>query len=69
MDLCSFENLSNLEVNKTGKHRPGEKTEVNNNVYFRKAKVGDWKTCLKSEMGERLDKIMEDKLVEFGLKF
>ncbi|KAJ0905736.1 putative quercetin-3-sulfate 4'-sulfotransferase [Helianthus annuus] len=38
--LCSFENLSNLEVNKTGKREGGS---LENRLYFRKAEDGDWK--------------------------
>nr|GMD77216.1 cytosolic sulfotransferase 12-like [Ipomoea batatas] len=61
--LCSFESLSNLEVNKTGKssHRP-------NNVYFRKGKVGDWRNHLTDEMVTRLDQIVEEKFKGTGLK-
>lgn len=56
--LCSFENLSNLEVNKTKR-----------SVFFRKGEVGDWENLLTLEMGERLDKIMEKKLSGSGLIF
>nr|GMD80373.1 cytosolic sulfotransferase 12-like [Ipomoea batatas] len=61
--LCSFESLSNLEVNKTGKssHRP-------NNVFFRKGKVGDWRNHLTDEMANRLDQIVEEKFKGTGLK-
>ncbi|MBA0865120.1 hypothetical protein Goshw_009217, partial [Gossypium schwendimanii] len=35
--LCSFENLSGLEVNKTGKHCDGKgNLEMENNIFFRK---------------------------------
>ncbi|XP_019180992.1 PREDICTED: cytosolic sulfotransferase 5-like isoform X4 [Ipomoea nil] len=64
--LCSFESLSNLEVNKTGKclffGRP-------NNVYFRKGKVGDWRNHLTDEMAGKLDQIVEEKFKGTGLKF
>ncbi|KAJ4705456.1 Sulfotransferase [Melia azedarach] len=66
IDLCSFENLSNLEVNKGGKHYYSAK---NNKAFFRKGKVGDWKNYMSSEMAERLDKIVEEKLAGSGLKF
>ncbi|KAH1090404.1 hypothetical protein J1N35_017661 [Gossypium stocksii] len=56
--LCSFENLSNLDVNKTGVKQQS-KAKVENNFYFRKGKVGDWKNYLTTEMAERLDKLMD----------
>ncbi|OMO99622.1 hypothetical protein COLO4_13192 [Corchorus olitorius] len=56
--FCSFESLSHLEVNKSGKQVRG----LDNNAYFRKGKVGDWRNYLSAEMGERLDNIMEEKL-------
>ncbi|KAG4116782.1 hypothetical protein ERO13_D12G189200v2 [Gossypium hirsutum] len=38
--MCSFENLSNLEVNKSGKHREGQgNLGIENKIYFRKGKV------------------------------
>ncbi|OVA16914.1 Sulfotransferase domain [Macleaya cordata] len=63
--LCSFENLSNLEVNKTGKLASGEE----NNAFFRRGEVEDWVNYLTTEMIERLDQITEQKLQGFGLKF
>ncbi|KAE8730904.1 Flavonol sulfotransferase-like [Hibiscus syriacus] len=62
--MCSFENLSNLEVNKSEKVRMGV---VQHKMYFRKGKVGDWKNCLTSEMAERLDRITHQKLSGSGL--
>ncbi|KAF9592136.1 hypothetical protein IFM89_012565 [Coptis chinensis] len=64
--LCSFESLSNLEVNKTGKLNP--KIDITNNVFFRKAKVGDWENHLTQEMVERLDHITQEKLNGSGLE-
>ncbi|XWS53904.1 hypothetical protein CRYUN_Cryun10bG0040400 [Craigia yunnanensis] len=66
--FCSFESLSNLEVNKTGKQVKKD-AFVDNSAYFRKGKVGDWRNYLSAEMGERLDNIMEDKLSGSGLTF
>jgi hypothetical protein len=49
--LCSFDNLSNLEVNKRGKVLAG----MENNAYFRRGEVGDWMNHLTAEMIEKLD--------------
>ncbi|TYJ50801.1 hypothetical protein E1A91_A01G234200v1, partial [Gossypium mustelinum] len=61
IDLCSFENLSNLDVNKTGK-RHEDDDEATNRTFFRKGKVGDWQNHLTPEMANRLDNIVEQKL-------
>ncbi|KAJ9565457.1 hypothetical protein OSB04_001423 [Centaurea solstitialis] len=60
--LCSFENLSNLEVNKSGMHR----TTVENRIYFRKAKDGDWENYFTEEMKEKIDKLTHQKLMGTG---
>lgn len=67
VEFCSFEKLSNLEINKTGKY--SEDIPVENKALFRKGKVGDWKNYLTPEMAERLDGITKQKLGEFGLSF
>ncbi|KAK6921148.1 Sulfotransferase domain [Dillenia turbinata] len=61
LDLCSFENLSNLDVNKKGKHRPESAVAIENSAYFRKGKIGDWRSHLTPEMAERLDQITREK--------
>ncbi|KAJ1401444.1 Sulfotransferase domain [Sesbania bispinosa] len=63
--LCSFNNLSNLEVNKSGKLPFGIET----NVFFRRGQVGDWKNDLTDEMVEQVNSVMEKKLGQLGLKF
>jgi len=63
--LCSFDNLSNLEVNKTGKLSSGEE----NSAFFRRGEVGDWKHFLTAEMVDRLNRISEEKLKNSGLMF
>ncbi|EOY09658.1 Flavonol 3-sulfotransferase, putative [Theobroma cacao] len=68
ISLCSLENLSNLEINKTGKYGDAEKA-IENTVYFRKGEVGDWKNYLTPEMGDQLDTIMEEKLSGSGFTF
>ncbi|MFS7956294.1 putative quercetin-3-sulfate 4'-sulfotransferase [Helianthus anomalus] len=64
INMCSFENLSNLEVNKTGTRKPGA---IENRLYFRKAKDGDWKNYFTDEMKEKIDKLMDEKLSGTGL--
>lgn len=64
LGLCSFDKLSNLEVNKVGKLPTGEE----NNAFFRRGEVGDWKNYLSNEMVDRMDKITEEKFSGFGLK-
>ncbi|MCE3216875.1 hypothetical protein HAX54_008839 [Datura stramonium] len=62
--LCSFDNLSNLEVNITGKTLFGN----DNTIFFRKGEVGDWKNHLTDEMVDRLNQITEHKFKGSGLK-
>ncbi|CAK9160891.1 unnamed protein product [Ilex paraguariensis] len=69
IQLCSFEHLSNLEVNKSGKHRPEAPITVPNNAFFRNGKVGDSENHLTLEMKKCLDGIMEEKLRDSGLNF
>ncbi|KAI3704803.1 hypothetical protein L1987_75032 [Smallanthus sonchifolius] len=65
INLCSFENLSKLEVNKTGKMQ--DVYVVENRIFFRKAKDGDWKNYFTDEMKEKIDKLMDEKLSGTGL--
>ncbi|KAM3269291.1 hypothetical protein P3S67_030173 [Capsicum chacoense] len=64
--MCSFENLSNLEVNKNGK---SSSFEVEYKVYFREGKVGDWKNHFTTEMSEKLNHVIEQKFQGSGLRF
>ncbi|GKV52529.1 hypothetical protein SLEP1_g59107 [Rubroshorea leprosula] len=66
VEMCSFEFLSNLEVNREGAVESLSKLSQNN-LYFRKGKVGDWKNYLTLEMADRLNKITEQKLSGSGL--
>ncbi|CAH1420171.1 unnamed protein product [Lactuca virosa] len=67
--LCSFENLSNLEVNNDGggAQKFTAQLVVENRDFFRKGKVGDWENHLTEEMSERIDSITESKLKGSGL--
>ncbi|XP_030444313.1 cytosolic sulfotransferase 12-like [Syzygium oleosum] len=63
--LCSFDNLSTLEVNKRGKLASGEE----NRSFFRRGEVGDWVNLLSVEMADRIDQLTEEKLHDSGLTF
>lgn len=68
--LCSFENLKNLLVNSDGvAKRIGGVVPIENSLFFRNAKVGDWVSHLTEEMAEKLNNIMEEKLKGSGLTF
>ncbi|XP_059642470.1 flavonol sulfotransferase-like [Cornus florida] len=69
LKLCSFENLSNLEVNKTGVLRLSDELVVHNSEFFRKGKVGDWQNYFTDEMKEKIDLITEQKFNGSGLNF
>ncbi|XVF54458.1 hypothetical protein PTKIN_Ptkin05aG0181700 [Pterospermum kingtungense] len=67
--LCSLENLRSLEVNKRGQQRPNSVFACKNELFSRKGKVGDWKTDMTPEMGDRLDQIVEEKFRGSGISF
>jgi len=58
VDLCSFEFLSRLQINKTGTYI----WSFSNDAFFRKGEVGDWKNYLTLDMAEHLDQIIKQKL-------
>lgn len=62
IELCSFEKLSNLEVNKGGTQPGLFVPTLANNIFFRQGKVGDSKNHLSKEMIEVLDEITKQKL-------
>ncbi|PSS24510.1 Cytosolic sulfotransferase [Actinidia chinensis var. chinensis] len=63
--LCSFENLKELEVNKTGKLSSGR----DKSAFFRKAEVGDWSNYLTPPMAEKMKKLIQEKFEGSGLMF
>ncbi|XP_065871866.1 flavonol 4'-sulfotransferase-like [Euphorbia lathyris] len=67
VELCSFESLSNLEVNKSKNISSHMALRIENNEFFRKGKVGDWKNYFTDEMAKKLDQITHHKFSGFGL--
>ncbi|XP_047051241.1 cytosolic sulfotransferase 18-like [Lolium rigidum] len=67
--LCSFETLTGLQVNQVGGVDRGNKVYLDNSVFFRKGKVGDWTNHMSQEMAEKLDRIVQEKLQGCGLMF
>lgn len=65
LKLCSFDNLSNLQVNRNGKLSSGEA----HRAFFRRGEIGDWKNHLTSDMIQQLNAITEEKLAQHGLRF
>ncbi|KAL0736485.1 hypothetical protein Bca4012_012695 [Brassica carinata] len=65
LELCSFDNLSGLEVNKTGK----TSLNIDRDSFFRKGEVGDWKNYLTPEMESKIDMIIDQELKGSGLTF
>ncbi|KAF6173542.1 hypothetical protein GIB67_042672 [Kingdonia uniflora] len=65
LQLCSFELLRNLDINKNGL------TSLNfeRKILFRKGDVGDWVNYLTPPMVEMLDRVVEEKLHGSGLVF
>ncbi|KAI7755061.1 hypothetical protein M8C21_006528 [Ambrosia artemisiifolia] len=67
INMTSFENLSNLEVNKNGLQKVERLIMPENRLYFRKGKVGDWENHFTDEMNEKIDKLIDEKLGHTGL--
>lgn len=63
LDLCSFDHLRGLEVNKTGRSAVG----VDNSALFRRGQVGDWKNYLSPQMLHKIDQITRNKFSATGL--
>ncbi|XWS60404.1 hypothetical protein CRYUN_Cryun07bG0033700 [Craigia yunnanensis] len=67
VNLCSFNSLSNLQVNKTSDDPSNKGRPVKNPDFFRKGEVGDWRNHLTAEMAESIDQITKEKLFGGGL--
>ncbi|VAH40879.1 unnamed protein product [Triticum turgidum subsp. durum] len=67
--MCSFETLTGLEVNQVGGVSHGNRVHFDNSVFYRKGEVGDWVNHMSREMGEKLDRIVQQKLHGSGLVF
>uniref|UniRef100_A0A7N0TE61 Sulfotransferase n=1 Tax=Kalanchoe fedtschenkoi TaxID=63787 RepID=A0A7N0TE61_KALFE len=59
--FCSFDKLSNLEVNRTKTSSLRKAHVVPNKVLFRKATIGDWKNYLIDKQRERIDQTTYQK--------
>ncbi|KAL6658144.1 hypothetical protein ACP70R_003730 [Stipagrostis hirtigluma subsp. patula] len=64
--LCSFETLKGLSVNS---HGVSERIGTDNSLFFRSAKIGDWRNHLSEEMAQKFDRIIEEKFRGSGLTF
>lgn len=67
VELCSLDNLKNMEVNRNGRGKG--KLPVENADFFRKGVAGDWRNHMTPEMAQRLDKVVEDALQGTGFSF
>ncbi|XP_030509360.2 cytosolic sulfotransferase 5-like [Cannabis sativa] len=65
LEMCSFNKLKDLNVNKQGKFKP----HLDNKFFFRKGETGDWINHLSPSMVERVNKITQEKLNGSGLSF
>ncbi|KAK0593027.1 hypothetical protein LWI29_029453 [Acer saccharum] len=70
-NLCSFDKLKELEVNKSGKAAMAflNNSNFENNYLFRKGQVGDWVNHFNPSMVNKLSQLMEDKFQGSGLSF
>ncbi|CAN6199749.1 unnamed protein product [Urochloa humidicola] len=69
VELCSFEEMKGLEVNKPGGGTAGRYQAMPRDAFFRKGVAGDWANHMTPEMAARLDGIVREKLQGTGLAF
>ncbi|KAK9009324.1 hypothetical protein V6N11_035865 [Hibiscus sabdariffa] len=69
VEMCSFESLRDMEVNRSGMMHEKRGKEIESSAYFRKGIVGDWRNYLSDEMGKKIDGIVEEKLRGSGFRF
>uniref|UniRef100_A0A0E0R8S6 Sulfotransferase n=1 Tax=Oryza rufipogon TaxID=4529 RepID=A0A0E0R8S6_ORYRU len=67
VELCSFDHLRSLEVNKIGVLNLG--ATFGNDFFFRKGVAGDWRNHMSTEMAAMLDGVVEDELRGSGFTF
>lgn len=65
VELCSTQKLKKVEANKSSRVY----SRVQNKWLCRTGEVGDWAHHLAPAMAQRLEKIIEEKLVGSGLTF
>ena len=65
VELCSFEKMKGLEVNKKGS--AGAYHAMPRDSFFRKGVAGDWVNHMTPEMATRLDEVVRDKFRGTGL--
>ncbi|KAK9683879.1 hypothetical protein RND81_10G171600 [Saponaria officinalis] len=66
IELCSFKNIKDLEVNKSGAIF---NNVIDNKSFFRKGEVGDWTNHFTPLMVEKMDQLMQDCLKDTSLSF
>jgi len=72
VSFCSFDSLRSFQANKAspdGVEVAGGKLFFQRSSVFRKGKVGDWTNHMSKEMGQELDRLVEDKFKGSGLVF
>uniref|UniRef100_A0A0D9XS43 Sulfotransferase n=1 Tax=Leersia perrieri TaxID=77586 RepID=A0A0D9XS43_9ORYZ len=68
VELCSFDHLTGLEVNKTGVTK-WRYNSVRNELFFRKGVAGDWSNHMSPGMAARVDGAVNDALRGTGFSF
>lgn len=69
VELCSFDKMKGLEVNRPGSGTAGRYRPMPRDAFFRKGVAGDWANHMTPQMAARLDEIVRDKLQGTGLAF